>query len=75
MSGSSRTIGFTGIPYDYSTTEKSYYSDIPPSFSGDSTQFEWWKSKMYTYTIGLNDELWDILDHGININVNGVGMV
>lgn len=30
---------------------------------------------MYTYTIGLGDDLWDILEDGINIYVNGVGMV
>lgn len=29
---------------------------------------------MYTYIIGLNDKLWDILEDGINIDVNGVGM-
>lgn len=77
MFGSSPSIlsGNNGIPYDYNTTEKSHYSARPPSFSGDSTQFEWWKSKMYTYIIGLNDELWDILKEGINIDVNGVEMV
>lgn len=30
---------------------------------------------MYTYIIGLDDELWDILEDDINIKVNGVGMV
>lgn len=47
----------------------------PPTFSGNSTQFEWWKSKMYTHIIGLDDELWDILEDGIDIQVKGVGMV
>lgn len=30
---------------------------------------------MYTHILGLNDELWDILEDGIDIPVNGVGMV
>lgn len=30
---------------------------------------------MYTYIIGLDDELWDILEDGIDIKVNGVGMI
>lgn len=30
---------------------------------------------MYTYIIGINDELLDILEDGINIDVNDVGMV
>lgn len=64
-----------GIPYDYSIVEKNHYSARPPTFSGDSTQFKWWKSKMCTYIIHLDNELWDILEYDINIEVNGVGMV
>lgn len=30
---------------------------------------------MYTHIIDLDDELWDILKDGINIQVNSVGMV
>lgn len=30
---------------------------------------------MYTHIIGLDDELWDILEDDIDIHVNGVGMV
>lgn len=30
---------------------------------------------MYTHIIGLDDELWDILKDGIDIPVNGVGML
>lgn len=46
-------IGIRGIPYNYNTTEKSHYSYKPPTLSGDSSQFEWWKSKMYTYIMVL----------------------
>lgn len=38
MPGASGTTDTGGIPYDYNTIEKSHYS---PTFSGDSTQFEW----------------------------------
>lgn len=30
---------------------------------------------MYTYIIGFDDELWDIIEDGINTDVNSVGMV
>lgn len=52
--------------------EKNSYTTRPLTFGGDSTEFEWWKSKMYTRSIGLDDELWDILEDGIDIPVNGV---
>lgn len=75
MSGASGMIGSRGIPYDYNNIENSHYLARPLTFSGDYTQFEWWKIKMYTYIIGLDDEFWDILEDDINIKVNGVGMV
>lgn len=66
---------FGNVSYDYSTSEKNNYITRPPTFSGDSTEFEWWKSNMYTYIIDLDDELWDILKDGTNIEVNSIGMV
>lgn len=33
------------------------YIVIPQTFSGDFTEFEWWKRKMYTHIIGLDDDL------------------
>lgn len=63
------------VSYDYSAPEKTYYSAKPPSFSGDSTQFKWWKRKMYTYILILDDELQDILEVGIDFDVDVVGMV
>lgn len=29
----------------------------PPFFNGNATQLSWWKSKMYSYIIGIDDEL------------------
>lgn len=63
------------VSYDYNAPEKTHYYAKPPSFSGDSTQFEWWKIKMYTYIIDLDDELWDILEDDIDLDADGVGMV
>lgn len=60
------------IPHDYSSFEKSNYIVRPLTFSGDSTKFEWWKGKMYTHIIGIDDELCDIIEDGINIEVDGV---
>lgn len=64
-----------GIPLDYISPKERHYSTRPPTFSGDSTQLEWWKYKMYTYIIGLGDKLWDILKDDIDIKVNYIGMM
>ncbi|XP_050915307.1 uncharacterized protein LOC127130322 [Lathyrus oleraceus] len=61
--------------HDQSTSENNNYVVKPSTSSGDSTKFEWWKNKMYTHIISLDDEFWDILEDDINIQVNGVGMV
>jgi len=37
--------------------EKNSYSVKHPSFKGDVTQFSWWKSKIYSHIIGVDDEL------------------
>lgn len=63
------------INHNQSTYEENNYISKPPIFSGDSTEFEWWKSDIYTHLIGLDDELWDILEDIIYIQVNSVGMV
>lgn len=63
------------VNYDYSAYEKNNYTAKPPTFSGDSTDFEWWKSKMHTHIISVDDELWDILEDDIDIPADGVEMV
>ena len=60
------------VNHDYNTSDKNNYAARPPTFSGDSTEFEWWKIKMYTYIIYIDDESWDVLEYGINIQVNGL---
>ena len=52
-------------PYDYNSTiskpERSANHNKPPMFNGDPDMFSWWKSKMYSHIIGMDEELWDIL--------------
>lgn len=63
------------VNYDYSDFEMNNYTFKPLTFSGDSTKFEWWKSKMYTHTIDVDDELWYIIKDGIDVPIDGVRMV
>jgi len=56
------------IPYDYSNNNKNERSanhNKPPMFNGDPEMFSWWKTKMYSHIMGMDDELWDILEEGV----------
>jgi len=50
------------VGYDYGTYEynKSDYNKAP-RFNGDSKELSWWKTKMYSYIMGL-DELFKMKD-------------
>jgi len=41
----------------------------------DVTQFFWWKSKMYSYIICVDDELRDIIEDDVRFQVNSKGMM
>ena len=60
--------GGAAIPYDYSNNtnknERSANHSKPPMFNGDLEMFSWWKTKMYSHIMGVDDELWDILEEG-----------
>jgi len=69
---SSSGVGSGGgavIPYDYSsnTNKNERYANYnkPPMFNGDPEMFSWWKTKMYSHIMGMDDELWDILEEGV----------
>jgi len=71
-SGSSASSGSGGgaaIPYDYSSNtnknERSANHNKPPMFNGDLEMFSWWKTRMYSHIMGMDDELWDILEEGV----------
>jgi len=63
--GESSSPGGVTIPYDYGTKDKSSGSNKPPMFNGDPETFSWWKTKMYSHIMGLDEELWDVLEEGV----------
>jgi len=67
MSGESFVSGFGGnhndVPYDYS--DKKADSGKVPKFNGDPEEFSRWITNFYSYIMGLDDELWDILEDGV----------
>ena len=60
-SGAGSGSGGARIPYDYNSTirkhERSANHNKPPMFNGDPEMFSWWKSKMYSHIIGMDEEL------------------
>jgi hypothetical protein len=67
MSGDSsisRSSNNNVVPYDYGDSKKSNFGKIP-KFNGDPEEFSWWKTNFYSYVMGLDEELWDILEDGV----------
>jgi len=58
--------GGVAIPYDYGTEDKSSGSNKLPMFNGDLETFTLWKTKMYSHIMGLDEELWDVLEDGVS---------
>jgi len=67
MSGESSISSSGGnhnvVSYDYS--DKKADSGKVPKFNGDPEEFSWWKTNFYNYIMGLDEELWDILEDGV----------
>jgi len=55
----------SAVPYDYDD-DKSFGSNKSLMFNGDHDTFSWWKTKMYSHIMVLDEELWDILDDGVD---------
>ena len=56
------------VHYDYSNNnrnERSTNHNKPPMFNGDPEMFSWWKTKMYSHIMGMNEELWVVLEDGV----------
>ncbi|KAK2359506.1 putative mitochondrial protein [Trifolium repens] len=51
------------VPHDYDVEDKS--SNKAPKFKGDASTFSWWKDRIYSHLIGLDDELWDLVEEGV----------
>src|SRR4030067_2512625 len=65
---------YTSTPYNYENDkERNSHSSRPPLFTGEAEKFSWWKSKLYSHIIGIDDELWDIIEDGIEIEVDDEG--
>jgi len=44
-------------------------------FNGDPEMFSWWKAKMCSHVIGMDDELWDVLEDGVgNLGLDEEGI-
>jgi len=51
------------VPYDYG--DKKAESGKVPKFNGVPEEFSWWKTNFYSYAMGLDEELWDVLEDGV----------
>jgi len=51
------------VSYDYSDMKAD--SGKIPKFNGDLEEFSWWKTNFYSYIMGLDEKLWDILEDGV----------
>jgi len=67
MSGEDSSFGQNNnnnvVPYDYG--DKKADSGKIPKFNGDPEEFSWWKTNFYSYVMGLDEDLWDILEDGV----------
>jgi len=72
--------GGAAIQFDYSTinnskNDRNTNHNKPPMFNGDPEMFSWWKTKMYSHIIGMDEELWDILEEGVgNLRLDEEGV-
>jgi hypothetical protein len=61
------------VPFDYDVKEKS--SDKVPFFNGDFTSYPFWKTKMYSHIMGIDDELWELVEEGVSFENMDEGVV
>jgi hypothetical protein len=45
----------SAVPHNYDVEEK--LNNKAPKFNGDSSMFSWWKDRIYSHLIGIDDEL------------------
>ncbi|KAK2375014.1 gag-protease polyprotein [Trifolium repens] len=64
------------IPFDYDTSSNDKKSsDRIPFFNGNPTSFPFWKTRMYSYIIDVDVDLWDLVEEGVvfhNMDKEGV---
>jgi hypothetical protein len=54
-----------GYYYGTSSGEKKSHAKKLPLFNGEPEDFSWWKTNFYSYVIGLDEELWNILEDSV----------
>ncbi|KAK2444584.1 hypothetical protein QL285_015599 [Trifolium repens] len=63
------------VAFDYDTNERKS-SDMIPIFNGDATSYPFWKIKMYSHIIGVDYDLWGMVEEGATFeNMDGEGIV
>jgi len=78
MSGESSVSSFGGnhnvVPYDYSDNKADSGKIL--KFNGDPEEFSWWKTNFYSYIMGLDEKLWDILEDRVgDLDLDEEGVV
>lgn len=43
-------------------------------FNGDAEQFFWWKTKLYSFVITQDEDLWDVIEDGCSVPMNKYGV-
>jgi hypothetical protein len=62
------------VNFDYDTNEKKSFDKIP-FFNGNPTSYFFWKRKMYSHIIGVDCDLWDMVEEGVVFeNMDGEGV-
>ncbi|WJX51982.1 hypothetical protein P8452_38134 [Trifolium repens] len=64
------------IPFNYDlNANERKSSDKVPFFNGIETAYPFWKTKMYSHIIGIDCDLWDLVEEGVaseNMDKEGV---
>jgi hypothetical protein len=59
MSGES----LKAVPHNYDVEEKS--NNKAQKFNEDSSMFSWWKNRIYSHLIVIDDAFWDLVEEGV----------
>jgi len=60
------------VCYSHNTLDakKNNYPKKGPIFNGNATRIYLWKDKVFNHVMSIDVELWNIVENGINIEVN-----
>jgi len=45
-----------------------------PVFNGDTEQFSWGKTKLYSFILTQDEDLWDVIEDGCSVSPNKYGV-